>query len=628
MTTNIEEVPHEDEVDPWATSDSSSTDEPAEPRSLIPGGDLAGSGACPAVDDNFFHNVQYRNKADVTASVVYYNWYVHRGFTVAESDKRRFSATCQYPDCSFIVRFAFSSSFKPPSRFQPHSCSITRTQSSSRLVNRICHAKHIVGDPDVRRLFLTLGRAVTPRAIHEVLLSKGLQASYKNRLRAKQRVLRELFGSPENQFEYLPWYAGKLSPKGHHVALEITDGVFVRMAIIYREGLQAFRHYTTRGLVLDGTHLKSSSGGTLFVTCFRNGNNQIQIVAIAIASIENEDNWAWFARFLLLHMQTLPAFFISDRDKGLLQALRLVFPNIPHFYCFRHLMENFNKKFKSKQLKALAWRLARCTTKGSFQQISTAISEVNESALRWLLEIGVGKWSLLHSPLPRFGVLTSNHVESVNGVLKEARCLPVLDCLLAIEYYVGQRNFKSSTSCAEWGHLTQSVEKKADKCLAATASLMSFVANSRTTFVVSVRQHKENVKPKTFSVSLAPLSYSCGSSFDMLAPCPHALFVIHKTDLSPSLDNYYDDTWKTSSYRMAYPVIPDSRVLPMTVTEDMYKLSCSPPSFNKKRGRPKVSRYESQAATENLRQTVRRTVRCGVCRATGHNRATCTQSDD
>ena len=36
---------------------------------------------------------------------------------------------------------------------------------------------------------------------------------------------------------------------------------------------------------------------------------------------------------------------MSDRDKGLINAVRKVFPDIPHSKCLRHLSKNFKKKY-------------------------------------------------------------------------------------------------------------------------------------------------------------------------------------------------------------------------------------------------------------------------------------------
>jgi hypothetical protein len=107
----------------------------------------------------------------------------------------------------------------------------------------------------------------------------------------------------------------------------------------------------------------------------------------------------------------------------LVPALAKVATEIIHFYCFQHLMENFNKKFKCKMLQNLAWKVARSRTKIEFQNLTEELKQMNKAALQWLMDILVEKWSALQSPLPRFGVYTSNNVESINAALKATRKL-------------------------------------------------------------------------------------------------------------------------------------------------------------------------------------------------------------
>ena len=146
----------------------------------------------------------------------------------------------------------------------------------------------------------------------------------------------------------------ELKIRRHGAKLDIVDNEFMRLSVIFREGLQAHKPYSERGISVDGTFMKTSVVGILLVACFRNGNNEIQIIGVGLVSVENEDNWTWFLKFLLSHLQPTPAFVISDRDKGLMKVMQTTAPDVPHFFCFRHLMENFNKKYKSKMLKNLA----------------------------------------------------------------------------------------------------------------------------------------------------------------------------------------------------------------------------------------------------------------------------------
>jgi hypothetical protein len=74
-------------------------------------------------DADFFSKTEYKSKKDIINAVCQYNKNCHRAFKVVSSDHRRYKAVCVDDSCSFIVLFSFSSSFKKPSKFIPHSCS-------------------------------------------------------------------------------------------------------------------------------------------------------------------------------------------------------------------------------------------------------------------------------------------------------------------------------------------------------------------------------------------------------------------------------------------------------------------------------------------------------------------------
>nr|CCA15254.1 hypothetical protein ALNC14_013970 [Albugo laibachii Nc14] len=178
----------------------------------------------------------------------------------------------------------------------------------------------------------------------------------------------------------------------------MDDKQFPRMQIVFREGKQVFKSYAQRGLCLDGTFLKNVNGGILLVACVLNGDQQIQIVSVAIVSIENEANWSFFLRNLGVILPVKPSFILSDRAKGFIPAVSSVYPSTYHFYCFRHLMENFNKKFRSVELKNEAWGLAKTTSMAEYTQKAEHLNQINPAALKWMQDFGVEKWSLAHSP--------------------------------------------------------------------------------------------------------------------------------------------------------------------------------------------------------------------------------------
>jgi hypothetical protein len=70
--------------------------------------------------------------------------------------------------------------------------------------------------------------------------------------------------------------------------------------------------------------------------------------------------------------------------------------------------------------------------------VAVELEKANPAALQWLMDIPLEKWSILHSPIPRFG-LTSNNMEAVNSALRATRKLLILYMLIDIECYVGTK---------------------------------------------------------------------------------------------------------------------------------------------------------------------------------------------
>ena len=190
-------------------------------------------------------------------------------------------------------------------------------------------------------------REANTRGLLRVLEGLGIQTTYQFAHRTLQGLKAQLVESDSSQYGYLRSYTAILNTKSHCAVLEEDGRVFQRVVVIYWPGIQAFGIYRERGLQLDGTFIKCSTGGTLLIACFKDGNYNIFIIAAGVVSGENEDNWKWFLQHLKAKMEHSPSFIVSDREKGLLKAVATVFTGVPHFYCFRHVMEIFNSRFKS-----------------------------------------------------------------------------------------------------------------------------------------------------------------------------------------------------------------------------------------------------------------------------------------
>lgn len=203
--------------------------------------------------DAFFAARAYRCKDDLIAAVVEYNHLHRRAYRVVTSDKRRYQARCADDQCAFVVRFAFMSTFKPPTLFHPHTCTgdlnnstasgvrvrvrepssvpsaagpsgadntartdananavgygdesvhhpadgINDTSSNTTVItNRACRAKHIARYPEVRALVAAHGDKTKTAWVRDVLAAHGLNATYANCFHARKRLLEDCKADP------------------------------------------------------------------------------------------------------------------------------------------------------------------------------------------------------------------------------------------------------------------------------------------------------------------------------------------------------------------------------------------------------------------------------------------------
>lgn len=94
---------------------------------------------------------------------------------------------------------------------------------------------------------------------------------------------------------------------------------------------------------LDETHLKGPLGGILLIAVGCDPNDGMYPVAWAQLEAENNDSWAWFLGLLKndLNMNNSGTYtFISDRQKGLVNALETQVLDAKHRFCVQHLYNN------------------------------------------------------------------------------------------------------------------------------------------------------------------------------------------------------------------------------------------------------------------------------------------------
>ncbi|KAL0924655.1 hypothetical protein M5K25_005504 [Dendrobium thyrsiflorum] len=85
-------------------------------------------------------------------------------------------------------------------------------------------------------------------------------------------------------------------------------------------------------LGVDVCHLKSKYLGVLFFVNFLDGNNGLYTIAFVVAESESKKSWEWFLNNLseAFSCDIEHLVFISDMEKCLGEAIKVVFPNAEH----------------------------------------------------------------------------------------------------------------------------------------------------------------------------------------------------------------------------------------------------------------------------------------------------------
>jgi hypothetical protein len=583
---------------------------------------------------SWFTNKSYANKSDVLAAVVQYHNNNQRDYKYVRNDSRRVYVKCVDEGCTFQLNFNFSQgNYSPPTQLVPHSC----TAWTSSCTARASRSLHLSRMPRIKQWMFEQGRNATTNGLKSLLMTLGIKIEYKRLYRTVYRLKKEMFADDAIQYDYLESYIKVINNKNHHAVLEKDEfNRFVRLAIVYWQGIQQFTYYTERGIQLDGTFIKNGVGGILLVACFKDGNNNIRIVGIAIVAGENENNWTWFMQFLHDHLSKIPSFVISDREKGLINAVKTVFGNeMHHAYCFRHVMENFNARFKSKDLKGKAWKLAKATNTQQFEEAVAELNEEKPEAMVWLNNIGLEKITLFRSPVCRYLTVTSNNVESVNSRVASLRKLPITDMLLEIEKMVVTDRVKCNELMQSWD---TPVCKYVSTLLNSAANYRSLMTCERTGthhFLVIYNSRQPGRAPTAFRVNTTDKgTCSCGGPVSTGLPCAH-LFHVLRT-LEKEVSDFCCTTWLKSTYDSAYA--PPEHDFELTQKCDLEIIEILPPALGKGRGRPRKKRIESQRATMEVdaqQSVAKKQYKCSRCNSVGHNSRKCpiipttlTQNDD
>ncbi|KAL0292264.1 UNVERIFIED_CONTAM: hypothetical protein Sradi_6996400 [Sesamum radiatum] len=179
--------------------------------------------------------------------------------------------------------------------------------------------------------------------------------------RAKRQALKKLEGSPEYQYTRLWDYAEEI------------------------------RKTNPGSTVILGT--ENENGELLGLIPI----NNIYPIAYAVVRNESGETWEWFLTVLKQDLNILRCYeytFMSDKQKGLINAFQTVFPQSVHRFCVRHMHNNFKTAgFRGLAFKNALWKAARASTIGEYKMRMDEMKMLDASAYEWFIDKPPQAWS-------------------------------------------------------------------------------------------------------------------------------------------------------------------------------------------------------------------------------------------
>jgi MULE transposase domain len=385
-----------------------------------------------------------------------------------------------------------------------------------------------------------------------------------------------------------------------------------------------------RLLCCDGTFTRNNCFKhiILIATTF-DGNNQIVILAFSIVDAENADNWIWFKECLESDFPGIEV-WMSDADKGIYSnSFSLSMSQSKDQFvlsrCARHLAENCKENCAgtmNETHKTMITELAKSMTESIYQQRLEGIHAINSQWADYLdnHKAEFVASSFIASGHTRWGKVTSNGVETINGVFGDARSFPIVYLIKHMVQYQREHYHKRFMQACKWSDEGKNVTDYArdiQLALGDSASRKKVQLLDENHPVYRARVQSTTVAPLVgyleviVNVDTHEAECPCCYYDEMGISCSHIKAVLLALNRR--------STWCSRRYSMArYKESFSASIPSMTVTNKLtVDETLAPPNFKRPAGRPAKKR-KSRA---DYRSTVQR--ECRACGNVGHYAVSC-----
>jgi hypothetical protein len=147
-------------------------------------------------------------------------------------------------------------------------------------------------------------------------------------------------------------------------------------------------------------------------------------MGMALVPTEDEENYNWFFNTLkknnILKDEVIgqnELVVITDRAKGLLNAVKSELPQAHHRYCSLHLLGNVPPPAFSTDQRILYWRIVKSNSLQEFNANMLELKDSHYKAYEYLSNIDYSLWVDFKQPLSSCGLYSDNLAERAVNIL-------------------------------------------------------------------------------------------------------------------------------------------------------------------------------------------------------------------
>ncbi|XP_004244821.1 uncharacterized protein [Solanum lycopersicum] len=277
----------------------------------------------------------------------------------------------------------------------------------------------------------------------------GVEISYQQAWRAKERALELIRGKPADGYRNMPRYIYMLEtvyPNSYIRTRKSEYNEFMYLFISLRPTMRGFEFCRPVVVVVDASHLSGDYRGTFVSASTLDGAGCILPLTYIVVATENDCSWTWFfQQFKNAFGEREKMCIVSDRNESIKKGVSIVYPTIPHFACIWHLWKNVCSNFRRSRtiLSDLFYSMAKAYRKNDFEKLMAKLDKIDGRVKKYLQDAGYERWARSHATVNRGRMMTSNIAECINGCLVDARQLRIIDFLEEVRILFGSWNCKN-----------------------------------------------------------------------------------------------------------------------------------------------------------------------------------------